>query len=663
MSRMRWTDAHTFVAFAVLYALAIVLGRATVLPGESVSLATPAAGVAVLWLLLVERQRYVLVTIAAVLVPILLATGASPLFAVFGTVAALLQASLIVFLLRRWVPGALGTGGTTSIHSLPVLLRGTGVVVLGCIAGTAVGTTGLWLDSGSLTWTDVALWFGRQVCGVMIVASVGHLTWERLRGARPGVVASDLELGVLWATSVLAYGLIFSQQLPLAFLAVPLSVWCAKRFSTLAAAVHAAAFGAISVTLTILGYGPFTLVADPAVAAILTQSFTLVVLMTALVIATMRDQREDLVAQLVRAEATAAARADLLTAMTQAMSEGLVLVDESGAVVRTNASAREMFSGMAAQRTGAEGDYELLRSDGTRMSAAERPSRRVMVEGHVPPTDIIAPMVDGSRRIVSVQATRLPEGVDHGSGPMAMLVFRDVTAERAESSRLSDFAEVTAHDLRSPLTTVRAWVSMATTELTKPDPSVARAHDLTEKALTGVVRLGDLIDGMLDHAMAAGAELVHEPIELAGPDGLVQDVADLLAVPKLSIRSAPSQVVVGDERVVRQVFANLLGNAVKYAAPGRAPAVEVHMVRRGSRVVVDVCDNGRGIPEADREAVFDRFKRSASATSVEGAGIGLSICRLVVERHGGTIVCTAGPDGVGTRFTFDLPADGSPATV
>ena len=218
---------------------------------------------------------------------------------------------------------------------------------------------------------------------------------------------------------------------------------------------------------------------------------------------------------------------------------------------------------------------------------------------------------------------------------------------------------MTAHDLRSPLTTVRGWASMASSELAGDDPSVPRAHDLVAKALVGVTRLGDLIDEMLDHALAEGAELRPEPLELAGPDGLVEDLGDLLAVPHLTVRADSDHTVVGDERAIRQVFANLLSNAVKYADPHRPLAVEVRILRRGSRIRVEVSDNGRGIAEQDRETVFDRFSRSAPAASVAGTGIGLAVCRLVVERHGGTISCRSGPDGVGTTFAFDLPAEGS----
>lgn len=657
--RARWTDGHTFALFAVLYAAASLLSRATVLPGPGggISLILPAAGIGVLWLMQARRPVLVVAAVGGELALVLLVTGASPALAAAAAVATMVQTAAIVVLLRRFVPGALGTGGAGSIHSLSVLMRGTASVALGCAAGALLGAVGLWAN-GSSSVTDVGLLFLRQFCGVMVVAPVGHLTWEYLtQPRRPRPPTSYVELAALWLASAAVYAWVFSSPLPTAFTVIPLSIWCAKRFSTYAAAIHATTFGAVAIGLTLLGRGDFSVIREAPVAAIHAQAFTLVVLMTALVLGTARDQRVALLEQLVRAEATAAARADLLSGMTQAMSEGLMLVDASGTVLLANEAAQDMLARLSGSGGPKTSDYHLLRADGSPLPPTELMSRRALADGHVPSMDIILPLMDGTRRVATVTATRLPHGIDATSGPVALLVLRDVTAERAESRRLADFAEITAHDLRSPLTTVRGWASMASQELAKDDPSVPRAHDLVTKALRGVTRLGDLIDQMLDHALAEGAELVPEPLELAGPDGLVQDLTDLLEIPNLTVHADGDHTVLGDERAIRQVFANLLGNAVKYADPDRPLAVDVRIVRRGRRVVVDVTDTGRGIPAGEQKAVFDRFNRARpTASAIRGTGIGLSVCRLVVERHGGTISCTDGPGGIGTTFTFDLPA-------
>jgi signal transduction histidine kinase len=291
------------------------------------------------------------------------------------------------------------------------------------------------------------------------------------------------------------------------------------------------------------------------------------------------------------------------------------------------------------------------------MPLEEHPSRRAMIEGDLAPHDVIVPLGNGQRRVISVRAARLTEGTDTIEGPAALLVYRDVTTERAESRRLAEFAEVTAHDLRSPLTTVVGWVSFASDELARPQPAVEEASALLEKALIGAGRLGELIDNMLDQALAEGAELHLEPLDLGGPDGLVAEIGEMLGVTDLVMRGSDSAVALADERAVRQLVGNLLGNAVKYRSPDRPLVVTVDIEPSGSRILVHVNDNGRGIPFEERERVFQRYNRVSATETLAGTGLGLSICQQIVERHGGVISCASGQNGIGTTFSFDLPAN------
>ena len=225
----------------------------------------------------------------------------------------MIQTALVVLLVRRWAPGNLGSGGVGSIHSVPVLSRGTTAVAVGCLAGAA------WWDVRALAGPrrrsrgpTPLLWFGRQFCGVMIVEQrrAPDLGAARAAGAVTPVRGVQRRAAWLcgsrrgWSTAWSS-----SCPCPLAYAAIPLSIWCAVRFSTYAAAVHAATFGAFAVALTLAGRGPFSTIEDPATGALLTQAFVLVALFTALVVGTLCDQREDVLARLTSSEATAAARA------------------------------------------------------------------------------------------------------------------------------------------------------------------------------------------------------------------------------------------------------------------------------------------------------------------------------------------------------------------
>jgi len=157
------------------------------------------------------------------------------------------------------------------------------------------------------------------------------------------------------------------------------------------------------------------------------------------------------------------------------------------------------------------------------------------------------------------------------------------------------------------------------------------------------VRRPVTIAALLDESAAAvqsAAAAAGAMIELDVPDGLPP--------------------VAGDEAALRRVFQNLLGNAIKYGAPGGW--VGVRAVARGSTVDVAVTDRGIGIAAADQEKIFDPFYRAPDvvAAQIQGAGLGLSLVKRIVEAHGGRIAIESVP-GQGSTFTVTLPvAAGDP---
>jgi signal transduction histidine kinase len=115
----------------------------------------------------------------------------------------------------------------------------------------------------------------------------------------------------------------------------------------------------------------------------------------------------------------------------------------------------------------------------------------------------------------------------------------------------------------------------------------------------------------------------------------------------------PGMEVHGDAAMLRQLVDNLLGNAVKYVAPGVRPHIIVSGQQTGSFLLVTVDDNGIGVPPEQRRSIFENFQRAA--TGYSGIGIGLAICQRIVARHGGTITVEDNPHGKGSRFAVTLP--------
>jgi signal transduction histidine kinase len=119
--------------------------------------------------------------------------------------------------------------------------------------------------------------------------------------------------------------------------------------------------------------------------------------------------------------------------------------------------------------------------------------------------------------------------------------------------------------------------------------------------------------------------------------------------------------VVADTTLIAHVLDNLIGNAIKYTPAGAVPEIEVSARRLADGTVrIDVADRGIGIPAADRPKLFDAFHRCGNSSGYAGTGLGLNICRRVVERHGGRIGAEDNPGG-GTRFWFTLALPDEPA--
>ncbi|WP_341926683.1 ATP-binding protein [Nocardioides psychrotolerans] len=670
------SQAGAFAVWWAAFALLVLLSRSTAADASSVGLVAPAAGLALLWLMSQETTRGAVLCLAAMAVTrgvLSTVSGAAPGVTAALVVAGFVQTLLMVTLLRRWCPGILGAGGSVSVHEPGVLVRGSAAVLVATGVGAVIG-------AGVVTATDAPVqglvlldWWARNLAGVFLVGAVGHLAWEWVRESRSRgrwvlVPRSRVpELIGLLAVSVAAYGAVFLQSgLPLSFLPLVIGVWSATRFPTFAAALHSACFGALALVATLAGRGPFGDLGAVETQALVTQAYLLTQLLTVLALATGRDQRVSLVRELRDSQQETAARAELLDAMTESMSEGLVVIDHQGTLVRTNSAARSLLASSTTGYRESARDYQVLRLDGTELPADEHPSARALREGTVPAHDLVLCRGDGSQRVLSVTASALTGGDQGGAATAAMVVYRDVTDERDHSNRLTEFAEVVAHDLRSPLTVMHGWLDVALGGLV-PDleggevgaqgqpPMVRRAM---ERALVATVRMEELISDLLLQATAAGGRMEPVACTLGGDDGLVTEVAGESGA-SASVCVGPIPPVLVDVDLVRQLVSNLIGNALKYVAPDTVPRVVVSGTRAGDRVVVEMTDNGIGVPAQQREAIFDRFHRAhAEDSSYVGTGLGLAICRTIVQRHGGEITCRSAPEGhsSGTTFAFDLPA-------
>jgi light-regulated signal transduction histidine kinase (bacteriophytochrome) len=235
----------------------------------------------------------------------------------------------------------------------------------------------------------------------------------------------------------------------------------------------------------------------------------------------------------------------------------------------------------------------------------------------------------------------------------------DKTNELGRSNAdLEQFAYVASHDLQEPLRMVSSYVQLF--EKRYKGQVDEQADKYIQYAVEGARRMSLLIGGLLEYSRVARDETT--PGIVSAEQALERALFNLRAVIEESgaaLSHDPLPEVVADPVQLAQVFQNLLGNAIKFHAPGVAPRVHVTAARRPHDWLFGVEDNGIGIAPQHAERVFVIFQRLHERAQYPGTGIGLAICKKVVERHGGRIWVESEP-GRGATFRFTFPASGSP---
>ncbi|WP_247002069.1 MEDS domain-containing protein [Halosolutus gelatinilyticus] len=223
----------------------------------------------------------------------------------------------------------------------------------------------------------------------------------------------------------------------------------------------------------------------------------------------------------------------------------------------------------------------------------------------------------------------------------------------ASNERLEQFAYAASHDLQEPLRMVSSYLQLL--ECRYEDVLDEEGEEFLEFAVDGADRMREMIKGLLAYSRV---ETQGDPLEPVGLDTVFDDVLTDLQV---QIAESDAEIsgddlprVEGDPSQLRQVFQNLLENAITYSGD-EPPRIHVSAARDGSEWVVSVRDEGIGIDPDDQDRIFDVFQRLHSRDEYAGTGIGLSLCERIIERHNGEIWIDSEP-GEGTTVSVTLPA-------
>lgn len=228
---------------------------------------------------------------------------------------------------------------------------------------------------------------------------------------------------------------------------------------------------------------------------------------------------------------------------------------------------------------------------------------------------------------------------------------------QASNRELETFASVASHDLQEPLRKIRTFSDrLMQRHAAGLDPE---GRDYLARSVNAAERMSKLIDDLLTYSRITTHAKPRVSVDLSEVvAGVVSDLESRIADSGARLEVEPLPTFVADPAQMRQLFQNLIANALKFVAPGEAPDVLVSgriENREGiPAAVLSVADRGIGIEERHRTKIFDMFQRLHGRDVYEGTGIGLAICRKIAEHHGGEIDVAERPDG-GTIFTVIVP--------
>lgn len=328
-------------------------------------------------------------------------------------------------------------------------------------------------------------------------------------------------------------------------------------------------------------------------------------------------------------------RAKLETLLTN-IKEGIIVADLEARLILVNKTTQELFKIQDARYIGKPIETVFEHPDLIEMFGLEKRTKPFRAE--------IA-LEDG--HILNAQLTPIPE-VGYA------IVMQDITYLKELDQIKSDFVNTVSHDLRTPLTAILGYVEL----LDRVGPVNTQQAEFIRRVLISVNNITALINDLLDLGrIEAGFDSRKEVVPM--------QVMLRYAIDGLRVRSLEKEQTlildvdedlpptIGNPIRLRQMISNLVNNAIKYTPTGGEIRVYGHA--EGGQLILQVCDDGPGIPAADQPYIFDKFYRGSNiGSNISGTGLGLAIVKSIVENHAGRIWVDSVP-GEGSTFTVVLP--------
>ena len=355
-----------------------------------------------------------------------------------------------------------------------------------------------------------------------------------------------------------------------------------------------------------------------------------------------------------RVRGLAAQDHDRLEAVIRSVADGIITVAADGSLLSFNSAAEEITGLCATQALCSSVELlDLTTAEGEAWDPLEHLHGRVH-----------------GARLQLRTSQGLPRHVDVSSSPAvvdrqrcAVLVLRDVTARVEQERARQRFVIGLGHELRTPLTPLLGWARMLRRRPELLDGP--RRHDIVDALDTESARLARLVDNLLtavDPSSLLGQRTAVDLTDLVQTQ--VRQARPLLSGRTVTVVTQGSTRVTTNARAVAQVLDNLLSNVARYTPP--ASSVRIGVGVEGTTALIEVIDEGPGVPEAQRDEIFGLFVRGEADAANPGAGMGLAVSRSLARSLGGDLVCVPPPsregdgEAPGAAFRLLLPVSLAP---
>lgn len=347
---------------------------------------------------------------------------------------------------------------------------------------------------------------------------------------------------------------------------------------------------------------------------------------------------------------------ELAQAIVESSFDAIITKDLSGTITSWNRSAELIFGYVA---------DEVVGKNITILFPPERIKEEAEIISRIGRGERVEHFETERRRkdgtVFPVSLTVSPIKSDDGVIVGASKIARDISTQKeyerqlvSQAKELEQFAYVASHDLREPLRKVAVYSELLVTRIgsaANPDTTKYAAF-ITD----AVSRMQKLITDLLDYSRSSRSDLNPEDIDLKKVvHGVINDLEVAIHETRAAIEIDSLPWVHANPFEVHQLFQNLLSNAIKFRFADRQPRIRISATDDGKGVTVSVQDNGIGIEPKYHDRVFAIFQRLHSGDKYPGTGIGLAVCKKIIERHGGKIWLNS-EIGKGTTVSFTVPS-------